>query len=834
MKKDRMITLLRHLGAVALFAGLAMLFCSPLLDGKALFQSDMMHFKGMEKEAADYYKATGDVPLWSNSMFGGMPTYVIYTGPPVAKTYYLNKLFTLWLPNPADMLFINMLGMYVLLSVLNFRYWIRILGALAYGFATFSIISMDAGHITKVMAMAYIAPMLGGIILAYRGRLVAGACLTALATTMLIYNNHLQIAYYALIMVAGLIISTFIQAYRSKQLPAFVRASAILAVTAILAILPNVDNLMILKEYTRYTIRGSESELKTEQKKAPGLDLSYAFQWSYGPGETFTMLIPGVVGNSTSEKLSVNSHTYKALKSLGMSDEKAKKEVTNAQWPLYWAGQPMTGGPVYIGAIICLLVVLALLIIRSPHKWWLVAVSIFAILLSWGYNFAPFNNFLFYHLPLYNRFRAPTMALIIPQITFVVLACWALQELLSGEQSREHLLLQLKKAFVITAGLVVGIAVLGPFVYTFRGPYDAYHLQQYTQWLGGKEAATKLMTALRKDRSQLLLMDGLRTLALLLPTFGILWACLKEKLKPQLAMVLVGILTVADLFLVDKNYMGEDSFITPEALDSYITPSAADKEILKDKTLYYRVLNQTTNPWLDASTSYLHKSIGGQSPAKLWIYQDLIDHQLVRNNPAVLNMLNTRYIISENPETGEPVAQKNEGALGNGWFVQNIRWAANANEEMQAMDAFNPKDTVIIDQRFQSGLGTFSPGKDSAARIELVRYGLNDLHFTSQNTQDGFGVFSDIYYPAGWRAFIDHQETDIIRVNYALRGLKIPAGKHEIEFRFRPDNFIAGRKIAAGSSWLLLILVAAGLLWELFAGNPTKKIMPDPRAGVRQ
>ncbi|MBC9932056.1 YfhO family protein [Chitinophaga qingshengii] len=819
MNKHQMNTLLRHLAAVAIFAALALLFCSPVLDGKALFQSDMMHHKGMQQEALNYYNTTGEIPMWTNSMFGGMPTYVIFTGPPVSAVWYLNKLFTLWLPNPADMLFVNMLGMYLLLSILDFRYWIRILGAVAYGFATFSVVSMETGHITKVMAMAYMAPVLAGIILTYRGKWIAGACLTAITTSLLVYNNHLQITYYTLIMVMGLAISSFVTALRAKQLPSFFKASALLAVAAVLAILPNMDNLMVLKEYTRYTIRGSESELTRTQQDKAGLDVAYAFQWSYGPGETFTMLLPGVVGNSTSEKLSARSHTYKALTSLGVPAVQAEQAVNSGRWPLYWAGQPMTAGPVYVGVIICLLTVLSLLIIRSPHKWWWVAVAGFAILLSWGYNFAPFNNFLFYHLPLYNKFRAPTMALAIPQVSFVVLACWALQELMSGKQSKAQLMQGLQKATVITGGLVVGIAIFGSFIFSFSGPNDASILQQYTQMMGSKDAANTLMAALKKDRSSLLLRDGFRALILLSIAYGVMWAYLKDKLKAlPVLLVLVAVVSF-DLIQVDRHYMNEESFWQPDQLASYMAPTAADEQILQDKTPYFRVLNATTNPFLDANTSYLHKSIGGQSPAKLWIYQDLIEHQISKNNRDVLDMLNTRYIISPDPATGQPVAQLNPQALGNAWFVKGIHWAVNANAEMSAMDHFNPADTVIIDRRFQSAIGAFTPAKDSSAGITLTKYGLNDLHFTSQNTGDGFAVFSDIYYPAGWRAYIDHQETDIIRVNYALRGLKIPAGKHDIVFEFRPKTFIVGRKIAAVSSWVLIGLVAGGLLWAGITGR---------------
>ncbi|MGF6929446.1 hypothetical protein QFZ48_004946 [Chitinophaga sp. W2I13] len=804
-----------HLGALVLFVTLAFVFCSPVLDGKQLLQSDMIHYKGMQKEAADYYEATGDIPLWTNSMFGGMPTYVIYTGPSTNKVGILNRAFALYLPNPVDMFFMLMMGMYVLLCVLGFKYWIRITGAIAYGFATFTITSIDAGHITKVMSMAYMAPVLAGIILAYRKQYLAGGSLTALAAAVMIYNNHPQITYYTGIIALCAAVAAGIHAFREKQLPAFFKASLVLMAAGIMAILPSMDNLLIMKEYTSYTIRGSQSELTQPDKaakKSGGLDIAYAFQWSYGKGETFTMLLPHLVGGSTSEKLSTSSHVYQTLTDIGVPPAKAAEAVERPSWQLYWGGQPFTGGPVYIGVIICFLFVLGLFIVHSWHKWWLIAATVIGILLSWGANFPELNNFLFYHLPLYSKFRAPTMALVIPQVTMVILACWALQELLYGKQTKAWLEQHLKMTLYVTGGLVLLLAIGGSVVYAFNGPNDSNILARYTQMLGGEIPAARLLNALKQDRSAILRADGIRALVFMLIAFAALWFSLKEKLKPVYAAGIVAFAVLFDLFQVDKNYLNEDSFMEVSRLENYIAPSPADEMILRDKDPYYRVLNATTNPFLDANTSYFHKSIGGQSPAKLWIYEDLIQHQLTKNNMAVFNMLNTRYFIVPDQRSGQPVAQRNPGALGNAWFVKAIQWAPNANAEMKALDHFNPADTVIIDQRFQQTTGAFIPAADSNARIVLDKYGLNELKYTAVNTRAGLGVFSDIYYPAGWKAFIDGKETPILRVNYALRGLMVPAGKHEIVFRFEPATFFLGRKISTISSILLLVAVAAGFI----------------------
>ncbi|RFS20202.1 hypothetical protein DVR12_21030 [Chitinophaga silvatica] len=804
--------LMPHLLAILIFIGISFGLCSPVLEGKSLFQSDMMHYKGMQKEALDYYEKTGDLPLWSNSMFGGMPTYIFYSGPSANKLGLVNKAMTLFLPNPVDMFYLLMIGMYLLCCVIGCKYWIRIAGAVAYGLATFTIISIDAGHITKVMSMAYMAPVLAGIILTYRGKYLLGGSLTLLATALLIYNNHPQIVYYTLIIGVCLFIAGLVNAFQEKTLLPFAKATGTLIIAAVLAAIPAMDNLMVMNEYTPYTIRGSHSELKSDNPStgSKGLDINYAFQWSYGQGETFTLLLPHLLGGSTNEKLSTSSNTYKTLIDIGVPQVQAENAMNNGTWQLYWGGLPFTSGPVYIGVIICFLFILALFIVDSWHKWWLLAATLIGIVLSWGYNLPGLNNFLFNHLPLYNKFRTPTMALVIPQLTMVTLAVMGLQEILYGNKEKKFLLQHLKIATIVTTILIGLIAFGGSMLYRFTGPGDPALMNRYAQMLGGEVNAARLMGAIRQDRAAALSNDGLRAFIYLLLSVIPIWYALKGKLKVSYATGIVALLIVADLFTIGKQYMNESNFSEDLQVNKYITPSAADQQILQDKDPYYRVLNVTTNPWLDANTSYFHKSVGGQSPAKLWIYEDLIQHQLSKNNMAVYNMLNTRYFIVQDNKTGQPVAQRNPEALGNAWFIKGINWVPDANSEMSALDHFNPADTVVIDQRFKSTVGDFSPYADSSSKITLTEYSLNQLSFKSQNQQEGLGVFSDIYYPAGWNAYIDGKSTPILRVNYALRGLKIPAGQHEILFKFKPKTFFTARKISGIASIGIMALVVAG------------------------
>ncbi|HVI43893.1 MAG TPA: YfhO family protein [Chitinophaga sp.] len=828
MKQNWLKAILPHLAAIGIFILLATVYCSPVLEGKIVNQSDMMNVKGMAKEAKDFYEKTGENPLWSNSMFSGMPTYVVYTGPGSNKLAYMNHVLTLFLPDPVNMLFMAMICMYLLACILDFKYWIRILGAIAFAFCSYNVILIDVGHVTKMWDIAVMPAVLAGIILTYRGKLITGAALTALATGVLVYNNHLQMIYYTLIMVLCLVAAAFVHSYKEKTLPQFFKASVLLGIAGILAVLPSIDTLLITKEYADYTMRGSKSELTLDQedvtqKKSTGLEIGYAFDWSYGTMETFTMLIPGFAGNSSSQKLGTGSHVYEQLVAMGVPAAQAEQYMDQGRFPLYYGAQAKgTSGPVYVGAIICFLFILSLLLVSSWHKWWLLAVTVIGTILAWGKNLSFINDFLFYHLPLYNKFRAPAQALVLPSLTFVILACWALQEVVNGKHTKEELLKKLKNATYITGGLIIVVGIIGSFVYSFTGPGDAGVLQMFSQMMGGEENGKLVMRAIEKDRSSLLLKDSIRSLVFVAIAAGAIWAYIQGKLKWQAAGIILAVAVTVDLVQVDKNYLNGDSFMDEANFMGQLTPSQADLQILQDTDPYYRVLNLTVAPFDNAAPSYFHKNIGGYSPAKLWIYQDLISHQIAKNNIKVLNMLNTKYIIVPDQKTNLPVAQRNPDNNGNAWFVKGIVWAPDANTEMKTLDYLNNKDSVVIDKRFEGHVGNgFRPGNDSSASIRLTKYGLNKLEYTSSNSQEGLGVFSEIYYPAGWTAAIDGKPADIIRVDYALRALKIPAGQHKIEMTFAPATFYKGQRISGISSALLLLLAAAAFIREFI--NQRKK-----------
>ncbi|PJJ75627.1 membrane protein YfhO [Thermoflavifilum aggregans] len=822
-----------HLIAIVIFIILGFAYCSPVLQGEVLQQSDMVQVEGMSKEAKDYYAQTGQHPLWTNSMFCGMPSYLIFTGPTANLLQYGNLVFTLNLPSPVNMLFLAMLGMYVLLTVLGFDYIICLIGAVAFGFSSYNVIIIGAGHITKMMSMAYMPLVLAGMWLLYRGKWIIGGVVTALMAAMMVYNNHLQIMYYAAILGACMVVGFLIIRLRQHQFRQFLIATLILILAAILALLPAADNLLITREYARYSIRDSQSELtlakKNEEVGKGGLNIDYAFQWSLGKLETFSILIPNVYGGPVTPTQVEDSHVYQTLNQQGIAGQQAGNVAAQILQYAYWGPQPFTS-PVYFGAIICFLFLLGCFLIKSPHKWWLIAATAIGIILSWGKHLAFINDFLFYHLPLYNKFRSPSMAMVIPQLTFVWMAAWTLQELIHSKWKKADLL-RVWKYTAIIMGVLLLIVGSGMLV-NYNSPND----DQLMQAIGNSQLGQTIVNALRDDRASLLHHDALRSFIWIAIIAVLIWLWIQHKIKPHLFFIIAGLSILIDLWAVDKRYLNDQNFTDELSLQQIFQPSPAIQHIQQDPDPYFRVLNLSVglnNIFNDALTSYFVKSIGGYSPAKLWRYQDLIDYQLMPaitrlysilqtatqsdstilnafSQSPVLNMLNTRYFIL-NPQA-TPV--KNSHALGNAWFISQVQWAANADSEMLSLNNFDPATTVIIDRRYQHQLPAAQFETDSSAHIRLTSYGLNELHYASQNNHNGFAVFSDIYYPAGWKAYVDGKEMPIVRVNYLLRGLYIPAGTHEIVFRFHPNTYFLGQRISFWASLFLILIVVAAVVWE--------------------
>jgi hypothetical protein len=795
--------LMPHGIAIGLFLLLTVIYFLPLFEGKGLEQHDIAQWTGMSKELTDFREKYHTEPLWTNAMFSGMPAYQISTLYPANLIQYVNDLLFFFLPSPASYIFLAMLSFYVLMLVLKFDYRMGIAGAIAFAFSSYNFVILIAGHNSKAHAIALMPLVFAGIILTYRGRILFGGALTALALSLELYANHLQITYYLMLTILVMVIAYFIDAIRKKNIAAFIKQSAILAVAAIIGILPNYTSLAATYEYGQYSTRGP-SEL-TEKKESSGLDKDYAFSYSYGISETFTLIIPRFHGGASVGALDENSATYNAFISSGVPVQQAKSLIQNV--PLYFGNMISTSGPPYAGALICFLFVAALFIVKGKEKWWLLAATVLSFMLSWGENFLSFNEWFFYHFPGYNKFRAVSMILTIAQFTMPLLALLALKEIYDGKSNKNEILRALKLSLYITGGFCLLFTLLPGLFNDFISHSDD-QLKQYG-WP---------VDAIRQDRESALRMDAFRSLFFIAAGFMVMWFTLKGKLKTVASVIIIAALFTVDLWSVGKRYLNDNSFTTKNKTIKPFEPSQANLQILQDTTPGYRVLNTTLNAFSDASTSYFHRSIGGYHGAKLKRYQELIEQCISKNNMSVLDMLNTKYFIV-NDKDRQPMAQINPGAMGAAWFVDTLKMVANADEEIKSLDSFNPKHTAFVDVRFEPVLKDFKPSPDSTASIQLKSIVCNHLVYESQTTQPQFCVFSEIYYDKGWNAYIDGQKADHVRANYVLRAMIVPSGKHTIEFKFEPEVYATGEKISLAGSIILLLLFAAGAWKEIKSGK---------------
>ncbi len=723
-------------------------------------------------------------------MFSGMPAYNISTRSKTNLIRYVDEIISLGMPKPARSLFVALIGFYILLIFLNFSPWLALCGAIAYGFSSFLIISMEAGHNTKVHAMAYMAPVITGILLTYRGKILWGIVLTGIALSLEIMCNHIQMIYYLMLITIVIVIFEGIEAYKNKRFNQYIKASVVLLFVASIAVLPNATKILLTNEYGKESIRGGSSELSEKKAKTKGgLDKEYATRWSYGVMESFTVLVPNFKGGSSYGELDQDSNLAKK----GLPRQYLKS------MPLYWGDQPFTSGPVYFGAIICFLFVLGLLLVRGTVKWILVTIIALSFLLAWGKNFDLVYSFFFEYVPFFNKFRTPSMALSIAQLAVPLLGFIAIKEIIEQKISKEKILKAFKTTIYIVGGMLLLFWLFGGKMFDFKAGIDEQLKQN--QW------TPDLISALHKDRASLLASDALRSLVFILLFAGLLWAFIKDKIKKEYLIAGLGLLILVDLWGLDRRYLNDDDFISKKQFESPLQPSQIDQMILQDTDPNYRVFNLTRNPFNDAITSYHHKSVGGYHPAKLIRYQDLIERHISQNNKAVLNMLNTKYFIVRDKTNEQIFPQRNPLALGNAWFVDKVKWAANADEEINALNDFIPEQTVIIDKRYKNYLGDKKFSKDAMSTISLLSYKPNHLVYESNAGTDQLAVFSEIYYNdnKGWKAYVDGKYIQHIRGNYVLRVMKIPAGQHKIEFKFEPSTYFLGEKIALAGSLLLLI-----------------------------
>ena len=830
-----------HLFAVLGLFVLAVVYFSPVLSGKTLSMSDVQQSVASAQEIREIAKQTGEKPLWTDAVFSGMPGYMIDFNYPYIFVYKATMGIISLLPNTASVVFVVMLCAYLLLVVLGCNAWLAALGAIAYGFGTLSIVSLEAGHISKLYAMAFGAGLLAGIVVAMRGRYWVGAALAGFFMCMELGANHIQITYY-LFMTIGLYVLfqsiALVRAGKSRQL---VIALTTIAVAVALGAGSFGKRLLVLNQYTKETIRGT-SELtakttnpdgkSTGNESQSGLDKDYAFNYSYGKVEAITLLIPNAFGGASGGGLGTDSDFYKAMTSRGV-DPAAAKQMAELGAPTYWGDQPMVGGPAYAGAALLFLFVLGMFIIRTPLRWWLLSAAGLLIMLALGKNLLVVNGFLFDYLPYLNKFRAMTMALCLAQLFIGVGAAVAVQTIVTQKLTLAQLRQPLLISVGITGGLALLMVLLGGTLFSFQTPTDLDVLSRYFG-----EAAKDFLSALISDRQNMLRSDAFRSLLLILATAGAVWAFVAGKIKSGIFYPVLLAIVIFDLYGVDKRFLNNADFISKTQAGQVFEPTPADEQILQDKSLGYRVFDQTSNFMNDNRASYFHRSIGGYHAAKLRRYQELVTYAFPGNTLNMLNMLNAKYVIQAgqpdpaNPQQpAGPMAIPNPEVMGAAWFVSHVQQVSDADAEIAAMKTLNPRDSAVIDKRFAPELGNLPATMDhTGSTIQLTSYRPDKLIYQTNAVRDGLVVFSEIYYRGhqDWQAFIDGKPAPHLRADYVLRAMRVPTGKHTIEFRFDPPLAHTGDTIDLICNVLLILLIGFVIFHEGRNRRSVPVSEPDP------
>lgn len=820
--------ILPDLIAILAFVLLSFAYFFPAdIEGRILFQHDTAAGAGAGQDAQEYLERTGERSRWTNSIFSGMPTYQMAPSYDSTKpVQVVEKAYRLFLPSYVMLTFIMMLGFYILMRAFGLSVWLSGLGSIIWGFSSYFFILIAAGHIWKFVTLAYIPPTIAGVVLAYRKKYLLGGILTALFIALQIQSNHIQMSYYFMFVILFFVGAYFEDAYRKKELPHFFKASAILAVAALIGVCANLSNLYHTYEYSKETMRG-KSELKREgpaaQQTSSGLDRDYITQWSYGIGETLTFLVPNVKGGASIPIAESETAMKKANPMYGS---------IYSQLTQYFGDQPMTSGPVYVGAFVLFLFLLGCFIVKGPLKWALIGATVFSILLSWGRNFMGLTDFFIDYIPMYNKFRAVSSILVIAEFTIPLLAIFALKEVLSNPESlklkenRTPLLVSL----ALTMGVALILAVMPEIVFSNYIP--AQEMAALQQAIPG-EQLSPLVANLEEVRKALVTSDAWRSFFVIAVGCAVLALYANRKLKASWVVAAITILCLVDMWSVNKRYLYDEQFVPKSQRVEAFRKTATDEAILQDTDLNYRVFNISGNAFNENNTAYWHKSIGGYHAAKLRRYQEMIDHHISKEMQSVyqaiataggkmdsvdaskfrvLNMLNTKYFILPAGQQGQTVPIQNPYAYGNAWFVNKVMYVDNANEEINALDTILPTETAVVDVKFKEQLKGVTEGyKDSLSVIRLTAYEPNHLVYESSSTEAGVAVFSEIFYP-GWRVTVDGQPVELARADYILRAMNIPAGKHTIEMSFDPQSLHTTEGIAYAALALLLIGVLV-LVW---------------------
>lgn len=803
-----------HLIAIAVFLLVSVFFCKPVLEGKVLYQSDMIGTRGMVQNSLEYHEKYGTYPLWNPNLFSGMPNYQVLIKVKSALPN-MHKVFSLGLPDPISFFFAACLCFYILCMVFGVNSIVAIFGALAYAFAAYNPVIIVVGHVTKMLAIAYMPLLLAGILLVYQKKYWLGLALTTFGAYMEVSANHPQVNYYLLIMIAAITVGYLIKWIKAKEYKHIGIAALIVIISGAVGAAVSATLLMTTKEYAQYTMRGGKNiDIKGNSVRAAktnGLDANYAFSYSMNMAEPLVMMMPKAFGESSGKTLGADSKTAEKLSSIGVPESQADQFAANL--PAYWGGMStpgeMTAGPPYSGAIVCILALLGFVLVKGPLRWGLLAAAVIGIVLSWGKYFPGVNLFLLEHLPLYNKFRAPSMALVIDQFVLPVMAVLAAQFLFFTKDCKTIVKDNFKKISYTLGGLILFLLLLYIGM-SYVSPGDSFIAEQLKANNMQDEMVRAIFSGLQSDRKAMFGAQVLRTAGFALFLLVVLWLFVKNIIKPIVAILAIIAVSTIDLLAFDAKYMNDDNYVTADDMQSQsFQPTPIDEQILKDKDPDFRVFNMAADTYNESRTSYYFKSVGGYNPAKLRLYQDVIERYLSgRPDSGVLNALNTKYIIAQNPNAQSPVLIPNPSAYGSVWFVKHIKVVKDDVDELQAIGATRLKDTAVVQQSFAANAG--APQWDSTAIIKLTQFDNDTMRYESNSASPQFAVFSEIYYPAGWNAYIDGKKADYVKADYMLRGLSVPAGNHKITFIFEPETYKRGNQISFTASILVYVFTFGG------------------------
>lgn len=785
MKKDSFFGKFgAYIIALVIFFAIGYIYCSPSLEGKVIQAADNINGLSAVQEGVRYHKETGDYSFWTGSMFSGMPNYQIGGGHYKSASWLkpLRKVFHKGQNYPPATLIIYFICFFVLLRSFDVNKWLSIVGAVAIGMSSYFLIIIAAGHGGKTSTIALMAMVAGGFYLMFRKRYALGIVLTMLPTAIG-FVTHPQMAYYICMLIGVLYFAELYIHIKEKRWKDLVVGTALFAVAFLVGLGANSANVFANQEYAEQTMRGGHSDLEKTadtSNKTKGLNLDYATQWSYGIDETLSFIVPGVMGGASAYNVGKESKLYKEMVRQGVDRRAAAQFCKHV--PLYWGTQPFTAGNVYMGAVVCFLFVLGLIVVKGPYKWALAVATLFSIMLAWGYHFMPLTEFFFKWFPMYNKFRAVSSILIVAEITMPLLGFLALRDMMNGKVEKKNMIRSTFIAAGITGGICLILALFGRVLFSFRAASDASWASNLPDFI---------YQGIIGERKALLTNDAWRSLLFIVAAAMATWIFAQGKLKKGWLTAILGLLILVDMWGINKRYFNDDSFVTAKSSSAAFVMQPHEKAILADPDPHFRVMNVAGNTFNDARTSYYLKSIGGYSAAKLRRYQDLIDQHLSKMNMNVLNMLNTKYFIVQSKD-GELQPMQNPDAMGNAWYVEKLVVADNANEESEALNTLDLATTAVLDKEFAPYVKDYNPGKDSTATVVLTKYTPRYLDYESHSATDGTIVFSEIYYPYGWKASIDGEPVEHYRVNYMLRALNVPAGDHKIHFVFDPDSVRKG------------------------------------------